>query len=737
MRGRPQLHRLLKNLVGFAARRRRQAVLVAAIAAGAPGVVAAAVAREGGAIAAEAFAQYSELLEKDCCSKAARSASRCGQIETVRVLCKLCASLNAFDLSLDAAHHGQLEVCEYFRSVVGDDLLSDFTFVDAAVASGNIALLEFVASGPAGTTVFNSLCRGRLECVGADGNVSALDWLARHGAVDRISRKSLEIAFAAIDNDHVAVVAYLQQNIRDFATNAIESGLAVKAATAGACKVLAFLGAGYSSLPDNREYLARGAARSGRVRVLDWLVARGLDEDEFCATALGEAAVAGRLDVLEWARRRFNVPRAVFAKHAGRHETTDAFIASLDARAVLSAAAPRAVLSAAPPRAFVDLPEELLGLMAAAGRDHAFCALRQTCRRMARLSFDVYALAAIARVKGRRVLFGLLENMLSFAAHKRRWAVLDAAIAAGGADIVAVASARENAVEAFSRYPVLSTKYSSNLIVAAIRCGRLEIIRALLASLGMLDCCLYFAGFAARYGQREVFELCYSHGCAGILSRDIVDRAFESGNISLLDFIVGRPEGASMVAHVSKPALINVGAAGVVAVLEWLESHGARARVRKHAHLIAHTAAKNDHVAVLAYLEKSVGCFGKLAVTPLESSTQSLEYSARGTAATVGACNALAFLAARFPLSVNHRLTLAQLAARHGRIRVLDWLVADGLDEDEFCVAALAAAADAGRLDVFEWARRRFNVPRTVFAKYTGRHETVDAFLASFDSAAA
>ena len=78
--------------------------------------------------------------------------------------------------------------------------------------------------------------------------------------------------------------------------------------------------------------MAPFAAQYGRVRVLDWLVTKGLGENEFYGGALEEAADAGRLDVLNWARRRFNVPRAMFAKYAGRHETTDAFIASLGAK---------------------------------------------------------------------------------------------------------------------------------------------------------------------------------------------------------------------------------------------------------------------------------------------------------------------------------------------------------------------------------------------------------------------
>ena len=76
---------------------------------------------------------------------------------------------------------------------------------------------------------------------------------------------------------------------------------------------------------------------------------------------------------------------------------------------------------------FVDLPEELLDLIAAAGRDGAFCALRQTCRGLCSRSTRAATKRptrlspTLARPRYEEALFFALELMPPFADYYTRW----------------------------------------------------------------------------------------------------------------------------------------------------------------------------------------------------------------------------------------------------------------------------------------------------------------------------
>ena len=236
---------------------------------------------------------------------------------------------------------------------------------------------------------------------------------------------------------------------------------------------------------------------------------------------------------------------------------------------------------------------------------------------------------------------------------------------------------------------------------------------------------------AASYGQIALCEYFYEIRGAALFRDEFVRRAIQSNSLPLCDFIAGQPAGLAAVSNISSFVLVSADVMSA-AMLDWLGNHGVGPHIQKLVYPLAYKATQTDNVDILAYLTR-FGIENILGKTTDKDEVSLRKWKLSRRAAKYGACDALAWLNAH-GLLTEYSEDLAPFAAQYGCVRVLDWLVANGLDEDEFCNRALAEAADAGRLDVLKWARRRFNVSRAVFAKYAGRHETCDAFIASLSA---
>lgn len=318
----------------------------------------------GAFASAEASTQHALLAALVGCSGIrgyllAKIAARCGQIY---VLDWLDAHYDSWHISRAAARGGDIAVFRWLRAHDWPVSFSDaacaaarhnrvdmFAFllaarpklrhksqvVVAACRSGSMPMLDALGAGFAHTkisraapTVFAELAKR--------GNIAALDWLSTRGLAPLMQKESANIARAAVAQNQCGVVGWLAERGFCKYTGDLLVFLRETAAGAGACHALDWLFLRPEMPPiysQVRCRLAEIAAYNARTQVLDWLLARGLDRYEFTGRPLRFGATEGHAHVLAWAVRRLGCTAADFARYAGCHEATDAFLAELRTRA--------------------------------------------------------------------------------------------------------------------------------------------------------------------------------------------------------------------------------------------------------------------------------------------------------------------------------------------------------------------------------------------------------------------
>lgn len=728
LRDRSELLPLLKPLASWAVRTRCRVVLAALVDAGNLRYLIDVVAREDSSVLKEWFQETAD----EYVAEIAEAAAKYGRVRMLQKAQKrgkkLQIHMDLQDVGSLAAGNGHLAVCELLQNRTRD--IFGRGFIGAAVGGGHEPILEFTVRDPLGAAALARVSKYALDEAGKRGHVHVFEWLASHGLANRIQKHAKQIAKSAACGNQIAVLEWIIK-FSEMPMKTVDE-VRLYAVDNGAVEALAWLTAHCDIPITKRSLLACGAALRGDVRLLEWLHTQGLDEDEFRLNALKAAARLGHDNTLEWARDKFHYAREVFAAYAGVHPVTDAFLAAWPA-------APAAPAPRAPPATLrlVDLPQDVLGIIAAALEPVGFCALRRTCRAAAELSFADYARARIALARGRspRIVANIAGVVLDHAVCRfeteEARGVLTAAIAAADNLLTRLVAEKAGRRGMIAVLEWLQAVGLSTVLYKAARAAAAHdqlaacqwCLGALTESSNAAASRVSVAAAAARHSSLAVLDwlLTARPNLAAVLS--VVDAACRSGNVAVFD-IAYQHAGRRFVDNTDTYRFLDLAAAGNVAALSWFARHGCDPIVCREIRYLGAAGVGGGHIEMLDWLETQTCNRGYFA-NP-DNHNRLLE-----TAAGRGSCTMLAELTQSRPLTENSRMMIAQTAAVNSRTNVLDWLVARGLDRHEFTAAALKTAALGGRVHVLSWAVRAFGYTARDLARWRGRHEATDAFLAT------